>query len=191
MLIADSHLDLAYSAMRFNRDLRLSIEGIRATEIARGSTQKGAGRNTVSLPALAAANVFLCFATVNARIALPGNNRPDAWRSAEQAYAEAMSDASLYAVWEAEGWLRQIRDVGALAAHLGQWQLWHAQGTGDRPPIGYVLCIEGADPIVGPWQLETWRNTGVRIVSLVHYWFNQYAYGNKTSGRGLRPAVSC
>lgn len=188
MLIADSHLDLAYSAMRSNRDLRLSIEEIRAAEIASGSTKKGAGRNTVSLPALAAANVFLCFATANARITLPGNNRPDGWRTAEQAYAEAMGDVSLYQVWEVEGWLRQIRDAAALDAHLGEWQAWHAQGAGARPPLGYVLCIEGADPIVGPWQLEAWWNAGLRVVSLVHYWFNQYAYGNMTSGQGLLPA---
>jgi membrane dipeptidase len=188
MLIADSHLDLAYSAMGSNRDLRRSIEEIRAAEVASGSTKKGAGRNTVSLPAMAAANVFLCFATANARITLPGNNRPDAWRSPQQAYAAAMGDVSLYRVWEAEGWVRHIRDAGTLDAHVAEWQAWHAQQTGARPPIGYVLCIEGADPIVGPWQLETWWHAGLRIVSLVHYWFNQYAYGNKTSGRGLLPA---
>jgi len=188
MLIADSHLDLAYNAMRFNRDLRLPIEEIRAAEIAGGSAKKGAGRNTVSLPAMAGANVFLCFATANARITLPGNNRPDGWRTAEQAYAEAMGDVNLYQVWEAEGWLRQIRDAQGLAKHVAEWEAWQAQGTGARPPIGYVLCIEGADPIVGPWQLEAWWNAGLRVVSLVHYWFNQYAYGTKTSGQGLLPA---
>ncbi len=188
MLIADSHLDLAYSALKFNRDLQRPIAEIRAAEIASGSKQKGAGRNTVSLPAASDANVFLCFTTANARITLPGNNRPEGWRTPEQAYAEAMGDIALYQVWQAEGYLRQIRDAAGLDAHVQEWEAWHGRNAGARPPIGYVLCIEGADPIVGPWQLDAWWDAGLRVVSLVHYWFNQYAYGTKTSGRGLLPA---
>lgn len=187
MLLADSHLDLGYSAMRYNRDLTRPVAEIRARELESGSTLKGAGRNTVSLPAMHEANLFLCLATVCSRITLPGNNRPNDWRSPEQAYATGMAHASYYRVLEAEGWLRRIDDLAALDAHVAEWEAWETSPAPAGPPIGYVLSIEGADPIVGPWQLETWWQHGLRIASLVHYGFNYYSYGTGTDG-GLLPA---
>ena len=187
MLLADSHLDLGYSAMRFNRDLRRPVAEIRRREVEAGSTLKGAGRNTVSLPVMSEANIALCFATVCSRITLPGNNRPEGWRSPEQAFAAGMAHASYYRVLEAEGWLRRIDDAAALDAHLAEWEAWAAAPDALQPPMGYVLSIEGADPIVGPWQVEWWREQGLRIASLVHYGFNLYSYGTGTDG-GLLPA---
>ena len=52
MLIFDAHLDLAWNAIDWNRDLRLSCEDIRAHENDLGLTDKGRGCNTVSLPDL-------------------------------------------------------------------------------------------------------------------------------------------
>jgi len=187
MLLADSHLDLGYSAMRFNRDLRKPVAEIRQREIDAESAFKGAGRNTVSLPAMRDAHVALCFATVCSRITLPGNNRPNDWRSSGQAFAAGMAHASYYSVLEDEGWMRRIDDVAALDQHLAEWAAWEKSPDAPAPPAGYVLSIEGADPIVGPWQVEEWRERGLRIASLVHYGFNLYSHGTGTDG-GVLPA---
>ena len=52
MLIFDAHLDLAWNAMDWNRDLRLPVEKIRQLEKDAGMTDKGRGCNTVCFPDL-------------------------------------------------------------------------------------------------------------------------------------------
>ena len=53
-------------------------------------------------------------------------------------------------------------------------------------PLGFVLSMEGADPIVGPDSLGFWVEQGLRIVSLAHYGPSRYAHGTKSVG-GLFP----
>ena len=50
MLLIDAHLDLAWNALGWNRDLCQEIDIIRDSE--REMIGKGRGRNTVSLPEL-------------------------------------------------------------------------------------------------------------------------------------------
>ena len=52
MLIFDWHLDLAWNALEWNRDLKLPVAEIRRRELDRGYTGPGRGANTVSLPAV-------------------------------------------------------------------------------------------------------------------------------------------
>src|SRR5947209_2471268 len=52
MLIFDSHLDLAWNAIDWNRDLRLPVADIRKREREQGWTGKGRGLGTVSFPEL-------------------------------------------------------------------------------------------------------------------------------------------
>ena len=59
-------------------------------------------------------------------------------------------------------------------------------GEGSDLPLGFVLSMEGADPIVGPDQLGAWVDQGLRIVSLAHYGPSRYAHGTKSEG-GLFP----
>ena len=60
------------------------------------------------------------------------------------------------------------------------------EGGGDGTPVGYVLAMEGADPIVDPSQVEWWWGEGLRMVSLSHYGVSSYAHGTGTEG-GLLP----
>ena len=72
-LIFDSHLDLAWSAVFFNRDLTREVEEIRAREA--GMTDKRArGRNVLSLPELRRAEVAVCVGTLLARGPNPGGS---------------------------------------------------------------------------------------------------------------------
>src|SRR6185437_12992709 len=53
-------------------------------------------------------------------------------------------------------------------------------------PLGFVISMEGADPIVSPEQVPQWYDAGLRIVSLVHYGVSRYAHGTGAPG-GLTP----
>ena len=180
MLIVDSHLDLAYNAIEFNRDLRQPVHAIRASEAEMEG--KGRGSNTVSLPALRAGNIGLCFVTAHARVESLGGKFSGV-RTPDIAYAKAQGESAFYRVMEQQGEMRMVRDVASLDAHLEQWRENRAES-----PIGFVLSMEGADPIISSEQIPEWWDQGLRIVSLVHYGVSTYAHGTQAPG-GLLPAA--
>jgi len=64
--IIDSHLDLSWSALYFNRDLTLEVDEVRKSEL--GMTdEKSRGHNTLTFPELGKADVRVCVATLLAR----------------------------------------------------------------------------------------------------------------------------
>src|SRR4051794_12032024 len=71
MLIIDAHLDLAWNALDWNRDLTQSAAEIRRREIAEGIRGKGRGEGTVSFPELRRGGVGLFIATLLARLMRP------------------------------------------------------------------------------------------------------------------------
>lgn len=68
MLIVDSHLDLGWNALQWDRNLELSAHTIRTLE--ESVPGLGRGQGTVALPELTEGRVCLCFATTLA--AAPG-----------------------------------------------------------------------------------------------------------------------
>ncbi|RYD32420.1 MAG: peptidase M19, partial [Verrucomicrobiaceae bacterium] len=60
--IFDAHLDLAMNAIEWNRDLRLPLEEVRATE-AHLKDKPDRGHGTVTLPEMRRAGIGLCVAT--------------------------------------------------------------------------------------------------------------------------------
>src|SRR6476620_12702707 len=64
--IFDSHLDLAWSACSFNRDLTLEVDEIRRRE-AHMTDERSRGKNVLSLPELRRAGVAVCVGTLLAR----------------------------------------------------------------------------------------------------------------------------
>src|SRR6266540_3050174 len=66
MIIFDAHLDLAWNAIDWNRDLRLPVEQIRRAE--QGMTDKGRGCNTVSFPDLRRGKVAVFISTLLPRL---------------------------------------------------------------------------------------------------------------------------
>ena len=174
MLIVDSHLDVAFNALDWNRDLTRSITSIRESEA--GMAGKGRGAGVVSFPELRRGGIGLIFATVHCRLASVGR-RFAGVRTQDIAYAKAMGELAYYRLMEARGFLRQVRDRAGLDAHLSEWE--RAPQTA---PIGFVLSMEGADPIVGPEQVGEWWDQGLRIVSLVHYGIGAYAHGTQAPG---------
>ena len=132
-LIVDSHLDLAYNAIEFNRDLRQPVAAIRQSEA--DMDGKGRGSNTVSLHALREGNIGLCFATVHSRVESMDGQFPGV-RTQDIAYAMAQGELAFYRVLEQQGLMRMIRDVDGLNAHLTEWQ-----ADPEKAPIGLLLSM--------------------------------------------------
>ncbi|MFH1085104.1 MAG: membrane dipeptidase, partial [Chloroflexota bacterium] len=174
MLLIDSHLDLAMNAMDWDRDLTLDVYELRRREA--HLTEKGRARGTITLPELRCAEVGLCVATVIDRTRRP--NSPAAGSACQEiSYAKAQGQRAYYRVLEAQGKIKMIGDRAALESVLAAWR--------DHPasaPLGFILAMEGADPIVWPGQVTSWWEDGLRIVSLCHYGVSAYSHGTGTVG---------
>jgi membrane dipeptidase len=189
MWIFDGHLDLAMNALIWNRDLNVPVHEMRRIEVEAGVTRKGYGRGTVAFPEMRKGQVAVCIATLIARVQKPGNPLPG-FRAPEIAFAAAQGQLAYYRMLEEQGVLRMIRDLPALQAHLREWETAPATA-----PLGFVLTMEGADPIVYPEQVHQWKEDGLRCLGLSHYGLGNYAYGTSTPGgltdlgRALLPEV--
>jgi membrane dipeptidase len=180
LLIFDAHLDLAWNALDWNRDLRLAVRDIRRRERELGLEGKGRGQNTVSFPELRRGGVGLFIATLLARLTRP-NLIPaiQRYESMQAAYAAAHAQMAYYRILEEEGTLRWIRTARDLRAHIEAWQ------TADYPagvPLGFILSMEGADPVLSPRQVGEWYEAGLRIIGPAHYGVSPYAHGTGTEG---------
>jgi membrane dipeptidase len=182
MLVFDAHLDLAWNAIDWNRDLRLPCEKIRQIEQDAGMTDKGRCCNTVSFPDLRRGKVGIFIATLLPRLlrigAMPAIQR---YTSMAAAYGAAYGQLAFYRGMEQEGQLRRILDWPALEAHVRQWQK-----DDTNAPLGYILSMEGADSVLRPDQVEEWFQAGLRIIGPAHYGVSPYAHGTSTEG-GLFP----
>ncbi len=179
MLVIDAHLDLSMNALQWNRDLRQSTYTIRANEA--GLPGKGRANNTVALPEMRRGRVSLCFATLLARSTGRKVAHMD-FESQAQAYATAQGQLAYYRALELDGQVRIIKDAKRLRAHHNEWQAWEAAGAEQTstPPLGFVIAMEGADPIREPEQLAAWWEAGLRMLGPTHYGPGRYAGGTGT-----------
>ena len=178
-LIIDAHLDLAWNALSWNRDLHLTVEEMRTSEA--GMEGKSRGRNTVSFPAMRAGRIGVSLVTLLARANPKGRSILD-YRSQEIASAAAQGQLAWYHLLEERGICRMIGDLPALRSSASAWQ----SGSCDAP-LGFVLSMEGADPILLPAHAAWWREAGLRVVGLAHYGPSAYANGTGCEG-GLKLA---
>ncbi|HET6254848.1 MAG TPA: membrane dipeptidase [Puia sp.] len=202
MFIVDAHLDLSMNAMEWNRDLRLSVDEIRAREF--GMTDKpDRARGTVSLPALRRGGIGLVVATQIARYVAPDNPLPG-WHSPLQAWAQTQGQLAWYRTMEAAGEMVMIRDLAGLERHVSLWTEGVGEGGGAEDagqgggpeeagegggpgrrgvlPVGYILSLEGADSIVTPEYLQRAYEYGLRAVGPAHYGPGRYANGTDSRG---------
>ncbi len=179
MLIFDAHLDLAWNAIDWNRDLRLDVSQIRKRETELGMTGKGRGVGTVSFPELRRGKVGVFVATLLARLMRPGMMPPiQRYESMPAAYAAARGQLAYYESMVQEGQLRFIKNAKDLKNHVKNWQ----DNVSDAEPLGFILSMEGADPVLEPSQVQHWFDLGLRIIGPAHYGVSPYAHGTSTSG---------
>jgi len=181
MLIVDAHLDLSMNALQWNRDLLASAYTIRTQE--NYTPGKGRGQGTVAYPEMRRGRLAVSFATLIARST--GHPVPHIdYPTPVQAYGAAHGQLAYYRALERQGHVRIIDDLAGLNAHLHAWEVWdaaHGQDSAtDTPPLGFVISLEGADPILEPGDLETWCAAGLRMIGLTHYGPGRYAGGTGT-----------
>jgi membrane dipeptidase len=180
-LILDSHLDLSFSALQINRDLKQPATTVRVHDSVQ--TMEGFGSCTVTLPDLRRGNVGLVCATVMSRL-----DPNDKWTRTGQ-YCQAQCHGvgrghlAYYQALEREGLLTFVKSVKDLDNTITAWQ----NPTADTP-FGLILCMESADPILGPDQVPEWYDLGLRMVSISHYGTSTYSHGTGTEGGLLPPA---
>jgi len=181
-LIIDSHLDLSWNALSWNRDLTQSIASVRQSE-AEMVDDDARGRGTVTLPELRRAGVAVCCGTLLSRAkrhVRPTRKTDVDVATQEIACATARGQLAYYRLLAERDEIVFITNRRELQAHFARWQ---ERGSQDhRLPIGLILAMEGADPIVSPKQTERWWADGLRTVGLAHYGKSHYAVGTGDNG---------
>ena len=181
-LIIDSHLDLSWNALSWNRDLTRSIDEIRQSEVDVNDDDARA-HGTVSLPEMRRGGIAVCCGTllVRAKRNIKPTRRIDVDVATQDiACAVARGQLEYYRLLAERGELRMITTQSDLRLH---WEEWEATpGQNASLPIGVILAMEGADPIVSPKQAEQWWNLGLRCVGLAHYGQSHYAVGTGDAG---------
>ena len=172
-MIVDAHLDVAWNALYNVRDVTGPVAGIRAAESDPGTVAM------TSLDGFAAAGVGLVFATLYAEPAVlwaPAPPRmprqPPKYETPEQAEAIALEMLELYETWAEQGRIRLILDREGLDDHVRRF-------GSDRVP-GFLILMEGADPIVDPDHLQRWFDRGLRMIGLC-WGSTRYAGGTASS----------
>ena len=171
MLIFDAHLDMAWNALEWNRDLMLPVGKIR--EFESHFSDIGPGEGTVSWHALREGRVGTL---------LPRLHRKDKvlshFQAREAAYGACHGQLAYYRAMCERGVLRAIPDKETLDKHVAQWE---AETTGNHP-IGFILSMEGSPSILSPAQIPEWYEMGLRILGPAHYGPNPYCFGTGSEG---------
>ena len=183
MLIVDAHLDLAWNALQWNRNLQHSVYTIRTQESHLSGA--GRGRGTVALPEMRNGRIAVCFATLLARATGKPVQNLD-YSSPLQANAIAQGQLAYYRALVELGEVRVISTLSELDEHMRAWQQWERETDLSQPKLGLVVSMESADPILKPEQLSVWKEGGVRIIGPAHYGFGRYAGGTSTEN-GFTP----
>ena len=174
MFLFDAHLDLALNGVDLNRDLRQSVDDIRVQETSLGMTELGRCTNTLSFPELRIGELAVCLTTLLARQELPINHS-FGWTSPHTCYAMAHAHLAYYRAMEQDGYLRMLRTKQDLQRHVQAYQT-----DPKKTPVGFLLTMEGADPILNPETIFEFHAAGLRALGLTHYGTNRYGGGTRS-----------
>lgn len=165
MFIVDAHLDIAYNAQSFGRDIRHPVAQLRQQEA--NAQNKVRGTATVALPEMQQGGVGLVFGTLFVAPATQATTRlglPNLY------YNQA--DAHKLAMWQLDHYHRLADETEPIRlvtdrAKLDDLILEYVQAeAGAQRPLGIVPLMEGADAIRTPEELEMWYERGLRIIGL-------------------------
>ncbi len=190
ILIIDGHLDMGFNALFNRRDLTQPVQELRAREDSLenplGPYENDPGTVTVSLPEMRRGHIGIMLSTIMARVQVPWPGRPrthNAVRTQATAYARGQSHLAYYQALEREGettWIKTLEDLNSCVA---AWE-----NPTPETPVGLILSMESADPILGPDQVGEWWDAGLRSVGITHFGANSYGHGTGTPG-GLYPTA--
>ncbi|MCB8959416.1 MAG: membrane dipeptidase [Ardenticatenales bacterium] len=177
-MLFDAHLDLAFSAIGYGRDLRLPVAELRHKE--RRRRPNPAGIATTSLPALREGGIGLVCATL---FTLPeryasgmGASEAVTYKDQQSAYRAAGQQLDYYKRLADEvDYIRLVTDLATLEEVIASHQPTEDE-TEPARLLGLIPLMEGADPIRAPEELEEWYERGLRLIGPA--WSNtRYAAG--------------
>lgn len=163
-VIFDAHLDLAFNAAE-GRDLTRPLPQPLGDETA-----------VVNFESLRQAGVRACLGTL---WAFPQSaDHPGGYTTPQEARKLALEQLDHYLRWQDQGHVKLLHSGGELLDH---WK-----GFQEDSPLGVVLLMEGADPIVGPEDLDFWHGEGLRVIGLA--WERTRYSGGTNAPGGLTTA---
>ncbi len=185
-LIIDLHLDLAWDALYWNRDLTLTAHEVREqerNEIPQVADDYDTGSCTVTYPEMRRGSVGIMLSTIMSRTEPRYRKRRDGMRTQEQAIAMGRGHLEYYRAMARRGEIAPVTSLAGLEAAVEAWKD-PAPGT----PVYHILSMESADPIADPEDVGFWWDAGLRVVGPAHFGHNTYIHGTFTEG-GLKPAA--
>lgn len=185
-LLFDSHLDLAWNAVTWKRDLSLSLDELNQQD-RQFDDEVWRGRATISLPEMKQANMAVCLATVMGRVPYGSSQVHGGsldFPTHENTYAFAQGQLAYYRAMERCGAMRQLRTTDELRDHWANWEGHEPDDSSNdaHAPLGFILAMEGSDAIIDPAHAQSWYDDGLRCASLVHYGSSKYASGTGDDG---------
>ena len=183
-LIIDLHLDLAWDALFWNRDLTLTAHEVREqerSEIPQVADDYDTGSCTVTFPEMRRGSVGIMLSTIMARTEPRYRKRRDGMRTQEQAIAVGRGHLEYYRAMARRGEIAPVTSLADLEAAVEAWR-----DPAPRTPVYHILSMESADPIAGPEDVGFWWDAGLRVVGPAHFGHNTYIHGTFTEG-GLKP----
>ena len=187
MLIIDGDYPMAHRALNMQLDLTLPIEQVRSAEpwhIRIGGWPEV--ETMASLPEMRRGRIAASLVKIVSCVLRPGHEHGDV-KADIHSYASGQAQLAYYRILDAMGETRLLKYRGDFSEHMRQW----SEATNyDDLPVGMVLGMEGADPIMWPEQVHEWYESGLRVISLSHYGVSRYSHGTGTgtSGGLLPPA---
>jgi membrane dipeptidase len=175
VIIVDGHEDIAWNALTLGRDVRLSASEVRRLEQG-GPAPARDGVRMLGLPEWLAGGVAVVFGTVFAEPAKRAHPKPHTYTTAEEAHKLAQAQLDYYR--RLAGECEQVALLGTRADLDG---VLASQGN-EKPQVGIVPLMEGADPIREPAEAEMWFEQGLRLVGLSWAAGSCYAGGDSAPG---------
>jgi membrane dipeptidase len=182
-IIVDAHEDIAYNTFKYNRDYRRSALKTRQAERQAGLNYDA---STIGLPEAIVGRVAIVFSTLfvapksTATTLLSQQGYSEEYETPREAYDLAIKQLEYYERLQDESdKIRLIKTAADLDAVLSTWE--EGKSVMDRQQ-GFVVLMEGADPILEPRQFEEWYERGVRIVGLA-WGATRYTAGTGNPGR--------
>ena len=180
-LIFDGDYPLAYGAFELNRDPTLPLAELRAQD------ESGVMSNQEAFacfPEMRRGGVAVALMKITVRQLREGSILPGT-RGEPLTYATARGHLAYYHALVAAGEAVVITTRSQLQQHIACWKT--AADADDQAalaalPVGMIIGLESADPILAPDSAGEWWDAGVRVVSLTHYGPTRYAWGTGTTG---------
>lgn len=193
MLMIDGDYPMAWGGVDMKRDLTLPIDEVRSQteylELDRNRQWTMASIPEMRRSGMAAALVKICRCIsrddtesfCGHKSEGPHGHSHGEVKTDHHAYADGMAQYGYYKILEDMGESRLLKTPSEFKSHMEEWS--DPDDHGDLP-VGMILGMEGADPIVWPEQVHEWFDYGLRVISLSHYGVSRYSHGTGTGTEG-------